>query len=166
MKHSLFRLSLLSVLTGLASLQASLAQGLSDSYAVRPLGPSDASTAAAVINAKIEPWGYSFGTDLSRDRTGTWQAHVLKSAVEVAVSVDKGGRIIAQSTSTALAVRCNQLYAIASRYVSGGAGAQGSSGSSLAVIGAGLDCEKGRYDEGIKALEKLLNGQRISYPPS
>jgi len=165
MKHSLCRLGLLSVLTGLASLQASLAQGISDSYPVRPLSPSDASPAAAAVKSRIEAWGYGHVKDLSRDRTGSRHAHVIKNAVEVAVSVDKGGRIIAQSTGTPLAVRCNQLYAIASRYVSGGAGAQGSSGSSLAVIGAGLDCEKGRYDEGIKALEKLLNGQRISYPP-
>jgi hypothetical protein len=33
------------------------------------------------------------------------------------------------------------------------------------VIDAGLDCQKGRYDEGIKALVKILTGQRISYPP-
>jgi len=165
MKHSLYRLGLLSALTSLASLQIGLAQGLSDSYAVRPLGPSDASPAGAVVKSRIEAWGYGYVKDLSRDRTGDWHAHVIKNAVEVAVSVDKGGRMIAQSTNKPLVERCNQLYAIASRYVSGGAGAQGSSGSSLAVIGAGLDCEKGRYDEGIKAIEKLLDGQRISYPP-
>jgi len=33
------------------------------------------------------------------------------------------------------------------------------------VIGAGLDCHKGRYDAGIKTLEKILDGQRVSYPP-
>jgi hypothetical protein len=35
----------------------------------------------------------------------------------------------------------------------------------MGVIGAGLDCQKGRYDEGIKALEKILNSQDISYRP-
>jgi hypothetical protein len=50
------------------------------------------------------------------------------------------------------------------RYVSGGAGAEGSLGPNMGVIGAGLDCQKGRYDEDIKALEKILSGQHISYP--
>jgi hypothetical protein len=35
----------------------------------------------------------------------------------------------------------------------------------MSVIDAGLDCQKGRYDKGIRALEKVLNGQRIAYPP-
>lgn len=165
MKLYFFRLGLLSVLTSLTSLQVSLAQGLSDSYAVKPLGPSDASPVAAVIKSRIEAWGYGHVKDLSRDRTGNWHAHILKNKVEIAVSVDKGGRITAQSTDKQLAARCNQLYAIAIRYVSGGAGAQGSLEPNMGVTSAGFDCQKGRYDEGIKALEKLLDGQRISYPP-
>jgi hypothetical protein len=35
----------------------------------------------------------------------------------------------------------------------------------MGEIGADLDCQKGRYEDGIKALEKILDGQRISYPP-
>jgi hypothetical protein len=89
----------------------------------------------------------------------------MRNKVEIAVSVDKGGRITAQSANKQRAARCRQLYGIASRYVSGGAGAEGSLAASMGVIDAGLDCQKGRYEEGIQALEKVLNGQRISYPP-
>jgi hypothetical protein len=149
MKHNLFALGLVSILTGLSSPQASLAQD-----------PS-----AAAIKSRIEAWGYGEVKDLSRDRTGGWHARVVRNNVEIAVSVDKGGRIIAQPADKQLGARCNQLYGIASRTVSGGAGAEGSSASNMGVIGAGLDCQKGRYDEGIKALEKILNGQRVSYPP-
>jgi len=149
MRHNLFALGLVSILTGLSSPQASLAQD-----------PS-----AAAIKSRIEAWGYGEVKDLSRDRTGGWHARVVRNNVEIAVSVDKGGRIMAQPADKQLAARCNQLYGIASRAVSGGAGAEGSSASDMGVIGAGLDCQKGRYDEGIKALEKILTGQRVSYPP-
>jgi hypothetical protein len=44
-------------------------------------------------------------------------------------------------------------------------GCEGSLGSNMGVIDAGLDCQKGRYDQGIKALVKILAGQRISHPP-
>jgi hypothetical protein len=103
--------------------------------------------------------------DLSRDRSGVWHAHVIRNKVEIAVSVDKGGRITTQSANGRPATRCGLLYAIASRYVSGGAGADGSLGPNMGVTGAGLDCQKGRYDVGIRALEKILDGHRISYPP-
>jgi hypothetical protein len=65
-------------------------------------------------------------------------AHVVRNNVEIAVSVDKGGRITAQPADKQLAARCNQLYAIASRSVSGGAGAEGSLGANMSVIAAGL----------------------------
>jgi hypothetical protein len=165
MKHTLFASALISVLAGLASSQASVAQDLSASYTVNPVSPSDASPAAAAIRSRIEVWGYGDVKELSRDRSGVWHAHVIRNEVEIAVAVDKGGRITAQSADKQPAARCSQLYGIASRYVSGGAGANGSLGSSMGVIGAGLDCQKGRYDEGIKALEKILNSQHISYPP-
>ena len=165
MKHNLSALGLISILTGLASPPSSLAQDSSASYTVNPVSPSDASPAAAAIKSRIEAWGYGDVKDLSRDRTGGWHAHVIRNKVEIAVSVDKGGRITAQSANKPPAARCSQLYGIASRYVSGGAGANGSLGPNMGVIGAGLDCQKGRYDEGIRALERILNGQRIAYPP-
>jgi hypothetical protein len=165
MKHNLFALSLISILTGLAGSPSGLAQDSSASYTVNPVSPSDASAAAAAIKSRIEAWGYGDVKDLTRDRTGGWHAHVTRNKVEIAVSVDKGGRITIQSANKQLAARCSQLFGTASRYVSGGAGAEGSLGPNMGVIDAGLDCQKGRYDEGIRALEKILNGQRIAYPP-
>lgn len=150
MKHNLFALGLVSLLTGLGSPLAGLAQD-----------PS-----ALAIRSRIEALGYGDVKDLARDRTGGWHGHVVRNNVETAVSVDKGGRIIAQSADRQRAARCNQLYGIASRTVSGGAGAEGSSASDVGVVGAGLDCQKGHYDAGIKTLEKILDGQLISYPRS
>ena len=165
MKHNLFALGLISILTGLAGFSSGFAQDSSAPYTVNPLSPSDASPAATAIKSRIEAWGYGDVKDLSRDRTGTWHAHVIRNEVEIAVSVDKGGRITAPPANRQLAARCSQLYGIANRYVSGGAGAEGSLASDMSVIDAGLDCQKGRYDTGIRALEKVLNGQRIAYPP-
>jgi len=150
MKHNLFTLGLVSLLTGLGSPPAGLAQD-----------PS-----ALAIKSRIEALGYGDVKVLAPDRTGGWHAHVVWNNVEIAVSVDKGGRIIARPADKQQAARCNQLYAIASRTVSGGAGAEGSSASDMGVVGAGLDCQKGHYDAGIKTLEKILDGQRISYPRS
>jgi hypothetical protein len=99
MKHNLFALGLISILTGLADPQASLAQDLSASYTVNPVSPSDASPAAAAIKSRIEAWGYGDVKDLSRDRTGVWHAHVIRKEVEIALSVDKGGRLTAQSAN-------------------------------------------------------------------
>ena len=79
MKHHLFTFCLVSMLTGLSGPQAGLAQD-----------PS-----AAAIKSRIEAWGYGDVKDLSRDRTGGWHAHVVRNNVEIAVSVDKGGRITA-----------------------------------------------------------------------
>ena len=165
MKHNLFALGLLSILTGLANPPSGLAQDSSASYTAHPASPSAADPAAQAIKSRLEAWGYGDVKDLSRDRTGGWHAHVTRSTVEIAVAVDKGGRITAQSPNAPLAARCSQLFGMASRYVSGGAGAEGSLGSNMGVTDAGLDCRKGRYVEGIRALEKLLSGQRIAYPP-
>ena len=150
MKHNLFTLGLVSLLTGLSSPPAGLAQ--------------DPSVLA--IKSRIEALGYGDVKDLSRDRTGGWHGHVVRNNVEIAVSVDKGGRIVARPADKQQAARCNRLYAIASRSVSGGAGAEGSSAPDMGVVGAGLDCQKGHYDAGIKTLEKILDGQRIPYPRS
>jgi hypothetical protein len=149
MKHRLFAFCLVSLLPGLSGPQPGLAQ--------------DPSTAA--IRSRIAAWGYGDVKDLSRDRTGGWHAHVVRNNVEIAVAVDKGGRITAQPADKQLAARCNQLSAIASRSASGGAGAEGSLATNMSVTAAGLDCHKGRYSAGIKTLETILDGQRISHPP-
>lgn len=70
----------------------------------------------------------------------------------------------AQQTNEQLAARCAQLGALYDRYnLQRG---EGSGGPNMARLGAGLDCQKGRYQQGIKALEELLQRNRIPYPPA
>ena len=42
---------------------------------------------------------------------------------------------------------------------------EGSGGPNMIILGARLDCEKGRFDQGIRTLEKLLLDKRIPLPP-
>jgi hypothetical protein len=68
----------------------------------------------------------------------------------------------AQPTNEQLAARCAELGAIFDKY--GTRRGEGSGGPDMIRLGAGIDCQKGRYDQGIKALEDLLNRNRIPYP--
>lgn len=63
-----------------------------------------------------------------------------------------------------LAKRCGELLAIFNKY--GVQHSQGSGGPDIIYIGAGIDCSKGRYTEGIKAMEDLLQRNKIPYPPA
>ena len=69
----------------------------------------------------------------------------------------------AQQTNEQLAARCAELGAIFDRY--GRRSSEGSGGPDMTRLGAGIDCQKGRYAQGIKALEDLLKRNRIPYPP-
>jgi len=70
----------------------------------------------------------------------------------------------AQQSSEQLAARCAQLGGLYDRYnLQRG---EGSGGPNMARLGAGIDCQKGRYEQGIKALEELLQRNRIPYPPA
>ena len=42
---------------------------------------------------------------------------------------------------------------------------EGSGGPDMTRLGAGIDCQKGRYQQGSKALEDLLQRSRIPIPP-
>lgn len=69
-----------------------------------------------------------------------------------------------QQTDEQLAARCAELGALYDRYnLQRG---EGSGGPNMARLGAGIDCQKGRYRQGIKALEELLQRNRIPYPPA
>jgi hypothetical protein len=70
----------------------------------------------------------------------------------------------AQPTNEQLAARCAELGAIFDRY--GTRRSEGSGGPNMIRLGAGIDCQKGRYAQGIKALEDLLRRNRIPYPPA
>jgi hypothetical protein len=87
----------------------------------------------------------------------------LLGLISVLLSLSAAGGADAQQTNEQLAARCAQLGSIADRYMR--QGGEGSPGPNMARMGAGLDCSKGRYEQGIKALEKLLSGQRIPFPP-
>ena len=75
-----------------------------------------------------------------------------------------GARAQAPPTSEQLAARCAELGAIFDRY--GTRRSEGSGGPDMTRLGAGIDCQKGRYAQGIKALEDLLSRNRIPYPPA
>jgi len=62
-----------------------------------------------------------------------------------------------------LAARCNQLFTTADRALS--RRSEGGGGPSLTVQGAGVDCQKGRYEQGIRELEKILRSQGYTVPP-
>lgn len=70
----------------------------------------------------------------------------------------------AQPSSEQLAARCAQLGALYDRYNT--RRGEGSGGPDMTRLGAGIDCQKGRYEQGIKALEELLQRSRIPYPPA
>jgi len=68
----------------------------------------------------------------------------------------------AQPTNEQLAARCSELLGIYSRY--GVRRSEGSGGPDMIYLGAGIDCQKGRYAQGIKAMEDLLQRNKIPYP--
>jgi hypothetical protein len=86
-------------------------------------------------------------------------AHAPLLLVLIAVSAAQ-----AQPTNEQLAARCSELGAIFDRY--GTRRSEGSGGPDMIRLGAGIDCQKGRYAQGIKALEDLLSRNRIPYPPA
>ncbi len=66
-------------------------------------------------------------------------------------------------TNEQLAARCAELGALYDRYNT--RRSEGSGGPDMTRLGAGIDCQKGRYAQGIKALEDSLKRSRINYPP-
>jgi len=70
---------------------------------------------------------------------------------------------LAQQTNEQLAARCAELGAIWDRY--GARRSEGSGGPDMIRVGAGIDCQRGRYAQGIKALEDLLQRNRLPFPP-
>jgi hypothetical protein len=66
-------------------------------------------------------------------------------------------------TADPKAARCFQLADLGDRYLT--KRNEGSGGPNMIVLGARLDCQKGRYDSGIRDLEKVLRDQRIPIPP-
>ena len=87
---------------------------------------------------------------------------LLRSAPILAV-------VLAASAASAqspedLKARCNQLISYYDRY--GASRSENSDGSrNMTRIGAGIDCEKGRYQESIATMENLLRQKNFDVPP-
>jgi hypothetical protein len=69
----------------------------------------------------------------------------------------------AQQDPAALAARCDQLFTMADRAMS--RRGEGGGGPNLTVQGAGVDCRRGRYEQGIRDLERVLRSQGYTIPP-
>jgi hypothetical protein len=69
----------------------------------------------------------------------------------------------AQQDSSALAARCNQLFTFADRALT--RRGEGSGGPNMIVQGAGIDCRRGRYEQAIRDLERVLRSQGYTVPP-
>jgi hypothetical protein len=88
---------------------------------------------------------------------------MLASCTETAEPVQTAAPQAPQANEQ-LAARCAQLGAIFDKY--GTRRSEGSGGPDMIRLGAGIDCQKGRYVQGIKALEDLLQRNQIPYPPA
>lgn len=63
-----------------------------------------------------------------------------------------------------LKARCNQLISIYDRY--GASRGENSDGArNFTRIGAGIDCEQGRYAQGVAEMETLLKDKHFDLPP-
>ena len=71
---------------------------------------------------------------------------------------------VCRAQDDALKARCSQLYTMADRALS--RRSEGGGGPNLAVQGAAVDCQKGRYEQGIRELEKALRSQGYTVPPA
>ena len=67
------------------------------------------------------------------------------------------------SAQSSDAAYCDQLAALAYRYV-GSSGGDGRSSPDLNTLGAITDCRKGNYAKGIPYLEKRLRDSHITLP--
>ena len=95
-----------------------------------------------------------------------YQMHpLLRSAPIVAVVLGTALAVPAFAQSQEdLKARCNQLISYYDRY--GASRSENTDGNrNMTRIGAGVDCEKGRYQESIAAMEALLKNKNFDVPP-
>jgi hypothetical protein len=71
---------------------------------------------------------------------------------------------LAQTAGADPKARCAQLVAFWERHTGGKS--EGSGGSDMVRKAAVADCEAGRYDTGIKAMEDLLRRNGYTVPPA
>lgn len=81
-----------------------------------------------------------------------------------AISAAVSALLIAVSQASDLKARCDQLIAYFDRYgVSRGEHSDGA--RNMTRISASIDCERGQYQQGIAALEALLQRKKFTIPP-
>jgi hypothetical protein len=68
-----------------------------------------------------------------------------------------------RAQQNSLAARCDQLSTVADRVLS--RRGKGGGGPNMTVMGAGVDCRRGRYEQGIRDLERVLRAQGYTVPP-
>jgi hypothetical protein len=91
-------------------------------------------------------------------------SQLTRSALLVGVALT--APIMPAATASAqadLKARCSQLVAYYGRYGSS-RGEDTDGNRNFIRIGAELDCQKGRYEKGINALEALMKGKNWSVP--
>jgi len=95
----------------------------------------------------------------------------LRSTIAIAVVATAGlmNSAIAQNSATApsnadLKARCQRLISTYDRY--GASRGENSDGArNHARIGAEIDCQQGRYGQGVAAMETLLKQKHFDVPP-
>ena len=85
---------------------------------------------------------------------------VLLTSLALAAFLPAPGQ--AQDPAT-LAARCDQLFTFADRALT--RRGEGNGGPNMIVQGAGVDCRRGRYEQAIRDLERVLRGQGYTVPP-
>ena len=92
----------------------------------------------------------------------------FRSTIALAIAV-MSSSAIAQNSATApstadLKARCDQLISMYDRY--GASRSENSDGArNHTRIGAGVDCQEGRYAQGVAAMETLLKQKHFDVPP-
>ncbi|MCA0248351.1 MAG: hypothetical protein LCH93_17185 [Proteobacteria bacterium] len=71
--------------------------------------------------------------------------------------------LIAVAQADDLKARCDQLIAYFDRYGSG-RGEHSDGARNMTRLSARIDCDRGQYEEGIKAMEDLLRRKKLAAP--
>ncbi|WP_020698335.1 hypothetical protein [Reyranella massiliensis] len=71
--------------------------------------------------------------------------------------------LIAVAQADDLKTRCDQLIAYFDRYGSG-RGEHSDGARNMTRLSARIDCDRGQYEEGIKAMEDLLRRKKLAVP--
>ena len=71
--------------------------------------------------------------------------------------------LIAVAEADDLKARCDQLIAYFDRYGSG-RGEHSDGARNMTRLSARIDCDRGQYEEGIKAMEDLLRRKKLAVP--